>query len=87
MVKQLQDSLAIASQQRRTEAIQKRQHRDSVVFGVIYTLQLIPSTVNPVPRNRSNILRAERRNDAPGGAPVRVSRAYQDLWLMLLLRA
>jgi hypothetical protein len=38
MVEQLQDSLGIARQQRRTETIQKRQHRDSVVFGVIYTL-------------------------------------------------
>ncbi len=38
MMKQLQDSLGIASQQRRTETIQKRQHGDSVVFGVIYTL-------------------------------------------------
>jgi hypothetical protein len=38
MVKQIPDSLGIASQQRRTETIQKRQHRDSVVFGVIYTL-------------------------------------------------
>ena len=38
MVKQLEDSLGLASQQRCTETIQKRQHRDSVVFGVIYTL-------------------------------------------------
>jgi hypothetical protein len=38
MVEQLQDSLGIASQQRRTKTVQKRQHGDSVVFGVIYTL-------------------------------------------------
>jgi hypothetical protein len=38
VVKQLHDSLGVASQQRSAEGIQKRQHRDSVVFGVIYTL-------------------------------------------------
>jgi hypothetical protein len=38
VLKQLQDSLGLASQQRRTQTIQKRQHRDPVVFGVIYTL-------------------------------------------------
>jgi hypothetical protein len=38
MVKQLHDSLGVASQQRSAKGIQKRQHGDSVVFGVIYTL-------------------------------------------------
>ena len=38
MLKELENPLRIAREQSRTERIQKRQHRDSVVFGVMYTL-------------------------------------------------
>src|SRR5215213_10641888 len=51
MLKQLENLLFLTREQRRTESVQERQHRDSVVFVVIYTLQLIPLTVNPVPGN------------------------------------
>jgi hypothetical protein len=38
MPKEIQNSLGVARQQRRAQTVQKRQHRDSAVFGVIYTL-------------------------------------------------
>jgi hypothetical protein len=38
VLKELEYPLRVAREQSRTERIQKRQHRDSVVFGVMYTL-------------------------------------------------
>jgi hypothetical protein len=38
MVQQIENLLSIPSEQSSAESIQKRQHNDSVVFGVIYTL-------------------------------------------------
>jgi hypothetical protein len=44
--------LRVTRQQRRTESVQEGQHRSSIAFGVIYTLQLIHPTVNQVPGNK-----------------------------------
>ena len=38
MLKELENLLRLAREQRLAESVQKRQHRDPVVFGVIYTL-------------------------------------------------
>ncbi len=44
--------LRVTREQGGAKRVQERQHRGPVVLGVMYTLQLIPWTVNPVPSNR-----------------------------------